>query len=403
MTVPCKVSFDPYAVVFVRHCSEYEMPALCAAVSDAFSALGFSPASFAGKTVVIKPNLVMKKPAEAAATTHPLVLDAVLSYLDACDTKAVIIAESMGGPYTESALRAVYHGCGIDTVAEKHNASLNYDVSSVEMSYPNGTVCKQFTVISPIAHADIILNLCKLKSHSLTRMSGAVKNTFGTVPGLTKFEYHARFSDYTDFNKMLVDLSAMHHARVPMIDLCDAIIGMEGNGPTGGMPRKIGCILASRNPFALDTVAAALLACETEVPMVNEAHSRGYCPACANDVAVVGDDWKNLVLPDFVPPDASQQSTNALHWLPKLFGGKLYRWFSPRPVIRTTTCVGCGECARSCPVHTIEMQKDKNGKKKAHIKHDACIRCFCCQELCPYNSIDIHKNPVMQLINKLGL
>ncbi len=396
-------SFDPKAPVFVRHCADYDPAALSAAVTDALTALGFSCEDFAGKRVVIKPNLVMKKPAEAAATTHPAVLDALLSYLDTCDTQEVILAESMGGPYTESALRAVYHGCGIDTVTAQHKARLNFDITAGTLSYPDGIACKTFDTITPIAQADVIINLCKLKSHSLTRMSGAIKNTFGTIPGLTKFEYHARFSDYADFNKMLVDLSAMLHARTPMLDLCDAIIGMEGNGPTGGVPRKIGCILASRNPFALDTVASALLSCEHDVPMVNEAAARGYCPENASEVSVIGDPWQDLTVKDFAPPDTAQTSKNPLHWLPKLFGGEVYRWFSPRPVIRTSTCVGCGECARSCPVHTIEMVKNKNGKKQAHIKPDACIRCFCCQELCPYNSVDIQKNPIMRLIAKLGL
>ena len=73
-------------------------------------------------------------------------------------------------------------------------------------------------------------------------------------------------------------------------------------------------------------------------------------------------------------------------------------------VIRTSTCVGCGECVRSCPVHTIELITDKkSGKKKAHIKPEICIRCFCCQELCPLNSVDIHKNPLMRLIHRIGL
>ncbi len=397
------VSIDRTSPVFVRHCAEYDTAVLRTAITDALTALGFSADDFKQKNVVIKPNLVMKKPAEAAATTHPAVLDALLSYLDTCDTKAVIIAESMGGPYTEGALKAVYHGCGIDEVVTKHNAVLNYDVSAETCSAPDGAVCKIFDIISPILKADVIINLCKLKSHSLTRMSGAVKNTFGTVPGLTKFEYHARFSDYTDFNRMLCDLSALLHTRVPMLDICDAIVGMEGNGPTGGAPRKIGCLLASRNPFALDTLASALLGCEHEVPMVTEAANRGYCPADANEVNAIGDDWHSLVISDFAPPDTAHTSKSPLHWLPKFCGGALYRWFSPRPVIRVATCVGCCECVRSCPVHTIETVKDKNGKKKAHIKPNACIRCFCCQELCPYNSVDIHKNPIMRLIAKLGL
>ena len=397
------ISFDPTAPVFVRRCPSYDTPELMSAVSDALAAIGMKKDDFRGKTVVIKPNLVMKKPSEADATTHPAVLDALLSYLDNCDTKQVLIAESMGGPYTESALRAVYEVCGIAEVVSHHNAALNFDTTAGTLPAPDGEASKMFDIITPVMEADVLINLCKLKSHSLTRMSGAIKNTFGTIPGLVKFEYHARFSDYTDFNRMLVDLSAVLHARCVMLDLCDAIVGMEGNGPTGGTPRQIGCLLASRNPFALDTLASALLSCEHEVPMITEAARRGYCPVDADKVNAVGDGWRELILSDFAPPETAHTGRNPLHWLPNLFGGKLYRWFSPHPVIRTLSCVGCGECARSCPVHTIELTKNKDGKKKAHIKPDACIRCFCCQELCPYNSVDIKKNPLMKLIARMGL
>jgi len=362
--------------------------------------LGITSDFFTGKKVAIKPNLVMKKPAEYAATTHPAVLEALLGYLDGCHCADVVIAESMGGPYTEAVLRGVYAVCGMEEAVKGHSARLNFDVSSRPVTAPDSVICKSFDIITPIADADVVINLCKLKSHSLTRMSGAIKNTFGCIPGLTKFEFHARFSDYADFNKMLVDLSEMLHEQKDCIDICDAIVGMEGNGPTGGIPKKIGCLLASRNPFCLDTTAAAILSCEGEVPMISEAHRRGYCPEHADAVSV-SSDFRTLIQTDFRAPDTAQKSKNALHWLPKVFGGKLFDWFAPRPVIRTATCVGCGECERSCPVHTIEMIRDKQGKKKAMIHADKCIRCFCCQELCPIHSVDIRKNGILNLLAQM--
>ncbi len=393
-------SFDPAAQTALVCCGEYDKVLLTQSIVSMLEDIGVTPVFFKGRRVAIKPNLVMKKPAEYAATTHPAVLDALLTYLDGCDCADVVIAESMGGPYTEGALRGVYAVCGIEEAVKGHRARLNFDVTSRAVSAPDGEQCKSFDIITPIADADIIINLCKLKSHSLTRMSGAIKNTFGCIPGLTKFEFHARFSDYTDFNKMLVDLSGMLHGQKDCIDICDAIVGMEGNGPTGGVPRKIGCLLASRNPFCLDTVSAALLSCVGEVPMITEACRRGYCPKTAGEVHLTAD-YRDLVLTDFRAPDTAHRSKNALHWLPKVFGGKLFDWFAPRPVICTATCVGCGECERSCPVHTIEMIRDKQGKKKAVIHADKCIRCFCCQELCPIHSVDIRKNAVLNLLAKL--
>ena len=67
-----------------------------------------------------------------------------------------------------------------------------------------------------------------------------------------------------------------------------------------------------------------------------------------------------------------------------------------------TRCIGCGECAASCPQHTIEMRKNKNGKRYAHIVRKDCIRCFCCQELCPFIAIDTKKNFILSIITKFN-
>ncbi len=394
-------SFDKNAPVYIAACDVYETAHVTNAVHTALTAIGITPTALTGKRIAIKPNLVMKKGADAAATTHPVVLDALLTYLDNCDCADVVIAESPGGPYTESALRASYRVCGLEDAAKGHNVRFNVDLTAKELSASDGATAKSFHIITPIAEADVIFNLCKLKSHSLTRMSGAIKNTFGTIPGLEKFEMHARFADYADFNSMLVDLSAMLHARSTVIDLCDAIIGMEGNGPTGGNPRKIGALLCSQNPFSLDCIASELLSCKGEVPMIDIAVSRGYCHAEPSDIPTLGDDYKALILRDFVAPDTAARSASALTWLPKLFGGSVYRWFSPRPTVRTKTCIGCGECVRSCPVHTITLETCKDGKKRAVIHPGDCIRCFCCQELCPIHSVDIRRNPILNLLGSL--
>ena len=394
MTEKLHPAKNPDTPVFVRSCSDYDKERMTAAVADAMAALGITRESLSGKRIAIKPNLVMKKPAEAAATVHPALADALLTFLDSCDTADVVIAESPGGAYTEAALRASYRTCGLEAAIAGHKVRLNYDVSSVTVSYPDGKQCKQFEIITPIAEADVIFSLSKLKSHSLTRMSGAIKNTFGTIPGLTKFEYHARFRDYTEFNAMLVDLSLWLHTKGKMmVDLQDAVIGMEGNGPTGGKPRKIGAFLCSENPFCLDRVAEAIIGCPGEVPMVEDACTRGLCPKTADEVTVLGDDWRTLVIPDFAAPDSAYGIKNAF-----LFQGAFPRLFEPRPVIRKKTCVGCGECERSCPVHTITLKECSDGKRRAEIHRENCIRCFCCQELCPIHSVDIHKNPFLSLL-----
>lgn len=377
--------------VSVRSASEYEPTLLREIIARQLDDIGFDKHALAGKKVVIKPNLVMKKSPEAAATTHPAVLEALLEYLSDAAPREVVIAESSGGPYTAKSLEASYNACGIRSVAEKYGAKLNFDTSFAELEAPGGRLVKSFNVITPIADADVIISLPKLKTHSLTGMSAAVKNYFGVIPGLQKFEMHSRFPDYHDFAAMLCDLALMLHTRARCINLLDAIVGMEGNGPTAGTPRAIGCLLCSENPFALDLLARELIGVG-EVFTLDEACARGFAPAEVSLVNRIGDAPEAFAVSDFAMPDSKPHGAIAL--IGKLCGGRVNELFRPRPTV-TKLCVGCGECARSCPAHTIKMVD-----RKPEFELSACIRCFCCQELCPRGAIKVKTNPFIGFINR---
>ncbi len=375
----------------------YDADIIEAVIRRQLKALGQTD-MFKNKRVVIKPNLVMKKSPEAAATTHPAVLEAIIRILK--DSAAdIIIAESPGGLYTPQTLSGTYKGCGIYDVAERYNVKLNFDTSSKSVEAPLGKTSKMFDIITPIIDADVIVNLAKLKSHSLTGYSGAVKNYFGTVPGVTKFEMHARFPDYNDFSSMLVDLCEMLHSMKPTFNVLDGIIAMEGNGPTGGEPRALGCLISGMNPFTVDVIGTSIIKAEG-VLMLDEGVRRGYCPERAEAVSLISDETAaDFTVSDFAKPDTKKKGgSSLLARLPNMFGGRLNAWFQPRPVINKKLCVGCGECEKSCPKHTIEMRNASGGKKQAYIIDDKCIKCYCCQELCPLKAVKIKKNPIIKLI-----
>ncbi|MBQ8496925.1 MAG: DUF362 domain-containing protein [Clostridia bacterium] len=383
--------------VVLHACDGYDETRLTEILRTQMDMLGYDSAFFAGKKVVIKPNLVMKKEPDAAATTHPVVLSALLTVLAERDCKP-LIAESPGGLFNRQRLEGVYRVCGITPVAEKHGVPLNYDTDSVNIAYPDGKTVKMFHILKPVAEADILIDLCKLKSHSLTKMSAAVKNFFGTIPGIEKFEMHATFPDYKDFGSMICDLCEMYCKTKKVIAITDAVVGMEGNGPTAGDPRKIGAMLMSSNPFASDVVGETLLGFAGTVPIVREGVARGLAPSDISGITLLGDDIKPLLISDFKEPDtAENRAPSALTVLSR---GKLGRFFMPRPVAMSDKCRGCGECVASCPQHTIELVV-KNGKKLARVRHGNCIRCYCCQELCPFEAIKVKKNFVIRIVGSI--
>ena len=383
--------------VAVSACEAYDEEQISHILRSHFEAIGYNRTFFEGKKVVIKPNLVMKKSPDAAATTHPAVLCALLLILQEYGVTPVI-AESPGGIYNKQRLESIYRVCGIADAAARYGAVLNFDTSVAQMSNPNGKKVKMFRVIEPVAEADILIDLCKLKSHSLTKMSAAVKNLFGVIPGIEKFEMHATFPDYGDFSAMLCDLCEMLCREKTVIAVTDAVIGMEGNGPTAGNPRKIGAILTSSNPFASDLACERLLGFEGTVPLVKEAFTRGLCPENADTLEILGAALADLAVPDFKEPDsAKKKSVSALSFFSR---GKIGRFFMPRPVVMRGLCRSCGECVASCPKHTIEFVQ-KGGTRVAHIRHASCIRCYCCQELCPFGAIRVKKNVILHIISSI--
>ena len=384
--------------VLCRYAQGYsDRQLLCNFVRQAFAQFGLTSETLRGKRVVLKPNLVMKAEPDRAATVHPSLVDAVLCVLDESACADVVLAESCGGPFHAAALAGVYRVTGMEDALRGHRARLNDDFTADTLSFPQGKATKQFRIIHAVAQADIVINLSKLKSHALTTMSGAVKNFFGTIPGLEKFEMHARFPEYDDFSQMLVDLCLLHHTRAQVLNLLDAVVCMEGNGPTAGKPHAVGCLFASDNAFALDMVAAELLGFSGRVLMLEKAKERGLCTP---QICLLGDDPVARAPQHFLAPD-TKSDHNPLIRLPKLFGKDVFAVFRPRPVIEKT-CVGCGRCVSACPAHTITLRqvrrRDGTFARRAKIHSNRCIRCFCCQELCPHRCVRIHKNLLLRFL-----
>ena len=382
--------------VALSRCERYDLWVIREILAKQFSDLGIDLTQYRGKKILIKPNLVMKKAPDGAATTHPTAIEALILLLKEAGCENICLADSPGGQYVEARLRSVYRESGMEELANRTGIQLNYDTTFLEVANPDGFFSKSFNLIRPVYEAEVIFDFCKLKSHSLTRLSGAVKNLFGCIPGIQKFEMHARFDNVTEFSAMLTDLCAFVMRGREFVAICDAIYGMEGNGPTAGEPKYIGALLTSQNPFALDVLGAWMIGAES-VDTIEKGAELGYCPNSLSDICVIGDDPEALKPAEFKQPEGCEKKF--LNNFSNILGGRLVKFFQPHPEINRKKCVGCGECVRSCPVKTIELLPMKSGKKVAKIQHLTCIRCYCCQELCPFKAVKIKKNPIITLLH----
>jgi uncharacterized protein (DUF362 family)/Pyruvate/2-oxoacid:ferredoxin oxidoreductase delta subunit len=355
-----------------------------AALEQAMNALGGMPSFVrAGQRVLIKVNLLTRRPPEAAVTTHPALVRAVIREVQKAGGHPVIY-DSPGGPFTTKSLEAVYEATGMATVAAETGAELNWDVSSVEVPNPSGMLFQGLTLSRAVVEADVVINLPKLKTHGLTRYTGAVKNLFGCIPGLTKAEYHLRLPELPLFSRFLVELAQFVR---PALTIMDAVVGMEGEGPSAGRPRKLGLVLAGSSPFALDRVALALIGLKAdEVETAKIAAELGLAPPM-EDIAILGEDISSLAVRDFAVPPPGGTSFRLLGRRLSPDTLKIFaRWLKPRPLFAAAKCRRCGICLRDCPAKALTM-----GEHRPEVDLARCIRCFCCQELCPEQAVSIYR------------
>ena len=381
---------DPVAVTPL---SEYTPESARAALESVLSPIGGLDFIKQGMHVVIKANLVSAMKPGEAATTHPTLLCALCDMLRERGA-LVVIGDSPGGLYNAAFVGRVYSVTGMRE-CEAHGATLNNDFSEKSASFPEGRVLKDFTYTGYLDSADVIINFCKLKSHGMMGMSCAAKNMFGTIPGIIKPEYHYRFPKYEDFADMIVDLDEYFH---PTLSIADAVVGMEGNGPTAGTPKAMNCLIASHSPHNLDMVAAHILGfTREELPILDAAYRRGLVPEKYEDVKVIGN-AENFVLSDFervVERRSLQFTGDGKNPIKRLFGAVAGAVLKTKPVLKRDMCVGCGICRDICPAKAIVI-KDK----KAVIDRGACIRCFCCQEFCPKSAMKVHRTALAKIFHR---
>lgn len=366
--------------VSVIKCPDYDAKALDQAVERHFQMLGLERLIRPQMKIVLKPNLLMKRRPEEATTTHPALMAAIIRKLKALGAAHITIADSPGGPFTTGMLAGIYSASGMERVAMEEEVALNQDTTATTVLVGENEQIKQVDVITAIAKADLVINVCKLKAHGMMTLSGAVKNMFGVIPGLTKPEYHFRFPDPKDFGAMLVDVC---EAAKPAVTFVDGIEAMEGNGPSAGQKKQVGLVLAGRSPYCVDLALCYLTGLDPmELPSQTAAIGRGLSPASFAELTVVGD---ALVPVEFIFP-AGGKSLDFSSYVPQFLRPWARRLMTPKPVVRQPDCIGCGKCKESCPVNTIAIED-----KKARILDKKCIRCYCCHEMCPVKAIDLKR------------
>lgn len=351
-----------------------------------------------GEDLAIKPNLLQASAPGKAVTTHPSVIKAAAALCRAAGANPLIVeSPGAGYAYSEKMLRRTYRVTGTGEAAAAAGVPVNMDTSHTVLPCADGRLIRRFEVVSPVAKADALISLCKLKTHAFTAMTGAVKNLFGVIPGRSKIGFHANLQNPDRFAGMLLDLAACIQ---PRLTLMDAVVGMEGDGPAGGRPRQIGLLMASVNPIALDATAAEVMGLALQDnPVMREAERRGLSPVRVEDVELIGIQADDLRIPGFRLP-STLAGRAGLDRLPRLVRRPLIRLLregaSRAPRIDPRRCTACGACRDACPMQVISI---KNGAT-AEIDPLGCIRCYCCHEMCPNEAVELRAGRFFRFFNR---
>jgi uncharacterized protein (DUF362 family)/NAD-dependent dihydropyrimidine dehydrogenase PreA subunit len=343
-----------------------------------------------GDTLLLKPNLLLGDNPEHGSTTHPFVFEAA-AHLFKSGGATLFYGDSPGFGSPQGAAKS----SGLETIASRLGITLADFSEIIDAPKPDGILMKQFQIAKGLGDVDGVINLPKFKTHGLTRLTGAVKNLFGCLPGAQKAAFHARLPDEVRFAQMLVDLAGLIS---PRLHIMDGVIGMEGNGPRNGTLRKVGVILLSTNPHALDYCVARLMNLDPGlVPTLKVAQEYGFLDS--DQIVILGEPIETLVIEDFDVNRAKASTTGSQGFYMDIFK----QWVTPRPVIDQEKCSRCGRCVSICPVTPKALRFINGRRQPPQYDYHVCIRCYCCQEMCPDEAINIITPPLGKLIRDLKI
>ncbi len=352
--------------VAVVKCSSYKQREVDEAVVKALNLIGFDFSEYYKKKVLIKPNIVGCFPKnQIATTTHPVLVEAVCKILkqNKCE---IFIGDS---PFTRSEIS--FKAAGINRL-KKYGTLVEFETTNlVKIRDDDAKILKVLTFPKILKEVDLVIDMPKLKTHGLTKYTGAIKNLYGCIPGGLKQRLHNEAQSEKRFAQLLVDI---YQNIKPGLVIMDGVVGMEGDGPTSGEKKKAELILASENAVALDIAAVQIIGYNPKrILMIKEAVRRSLYPNFKFELVGV----KQLPKINFDKPTSVEM---------KKTRQRLKDLFRERPIVcDTKKCIKCGLCRDHCPVGAITMNPYPVVDRKR------CIRCFCCIEICPRNAMGLRK------------
>ena len=356
-------------------CNTYERKLLRLKIDEAIKLAGGFPDSIkAGAKILIKPNLLTPKHPDTCTTTNPEIVRALVRELKSNGIDDITIGDSPAGNHSWEKL---WSKTGMQSVADDENVKLlpfdNFKIASTEG-------IKRIPVLKELNEFDAVISVPKLKTHLLTKMTGAVKNSYGLVVGNAKSNFHG---DFPSPRKMSDFIGRIFGLIKPDFVIMDAVDCMEGDGPNSGKPKHIGVIIAGKDAVAIDACACKVYGYTySEINVLRKCVELKHGVASKDFINKTGDGW-NLI----EKAKAKRAKADFLFKIPESLFFIITYFARCRPVLEKKNCIKCGICANTCTQNAIKVSK-----KKFKLKSSKCVLCMCCIEACPYNAINLRSS-----------
>lgn len=373
--------------VAITQCSQYHRDLVHDAVEQICIAAGMP--DFSGQSVLIKPNILADTVPEKATTTHPEVVRAVINAVRKRGAAHIAVGDSPGLHMSGF----IPKNCGIQAICdEEHVPWIDFTLDPDIVKLP-GFRKKTISLAKAVREFDVIISVCKMKSHQLMYTTGAVKNLFGLMPGLSKSPQHLAYPTRSSFAELI---AGIYELATPVFSIADAIVSMEGPGPQNGTPRHTGLLFASRDATALDVAQAIVMGYDPlSLPLTQTLLRRKLTTwHTLEDISYPLLNPNNLILSDFerIDQDRNTYFTRAVLFrfiFPQIRRRKQKK--QPKPLFIKERCIGCARCVKICPAKVLTLEKDQEHHPQIAVQYKSCVRCYCCHEICPVDAIAIEK------------
>lgn len=331
-----------------------------------------------GTSVLLKPNLSFDYESPQHRYHQQEFVAAVGRLVKQCGGE-VLIGDTI--PFPEESTEAVWQRSGMTEIARRDGFHLvNFEKNGVR---PIMAKTRTYYISQIALEVDLIINLPRFRIISQGRISGAVANMLGALPGFQRSQLNLDLCHQGDLAQAVVDVySVIQPAMNIMIYQLP---------PEYDIPRSEGCdtlYLASADGLALDTIACQIAGLSVSDPILQSAAEAGLGIGWPEGIKTLGFSAN----PSGIAKVRSKPFRNQYQGLFKRFS----RSFAEvRPQIDRGLCSGCGDCVKHCPNKGLTMSGTDHTPQ---FQYQICSNCWCCIENCTQNAIYRKQSPVAKYL-----